>query len=106
MNLPDYFLADLPPEAALTPTMLNEACLTLKRNRLRYLADRPTEHLVRLLDRVAANWLQPNHRFRRLALELGPAQTGFSRATLATGLDGFFRQVTCDNLHALLAQDL
>jgi hypothetical protein len=33
MNLPNYFLADLPPEAALSPTMIAEACQTLKRNR-------------------------------------------------------------------------
>ena len=33
MNLPAYFLADLPPEAALTPAMVNAACDTLRRNR-------------------------------------------------------------------------
>jgi hypothetical protein len=33
MNLPNYFLADLPPEATLSPAMITEACQTLKRNR-------------------------------------------------------------------------
>ena len=33
MNLPNYFIADLPPEATLTPTLIAEACQTLKRNR-------------------------------------------------------------------------
>ena len=42
----------------------------------------------------------------RLALEQGPAATGFSSATLATGLDSFFKQLTKENFHALLEQDL
>lgn len=106
MNLPNYFLADLPPEATLSAAMIGEACATLKRNRQLYLAERPTENLVRLLSRIAEEWRQPEHPFRKLAFELGPAQTGFGRATLARGLDAFFCQLTRDNLHALLAQDL
>jgi hypothetical protein len=106
MKLPNYFLADLPPEATLTPAMIGEACVTLKRNRQQYLAERPTEHLVRILSRVGEEWLQPENPFRKLALELGPAQAGIGRATLANGLDSFFRQLTRNNLHALLAQDL
>ena len=47
MNLPNYFLADLPPEATLSPAMMAEACQTLKRNRERYLAGRSTEQLVK-----------------------------------------------------------
>ena len=45
MNLPNYFLADLPPEATLSPAMITEACQTLKRNREHYLAQRSTEQL-------------------------------------------------------------
>ena len=92
MNLPNYFLADLPPEAALTPVMIAEACQTLKRNREQYLAGRSTHSLIGLLSETAENWLQPDFPFRRLALEKGPAATGFSRATLANGLDIFFKQ--------------
>jgi hypothetical protein len=106
MNLPDYFLADLPPEATLTAAMIGEACQTLKRNRERYLASRSTQSLVELLSGVAENWLQASDRFRRLALERGPAATGFSNATLARGLDAFFKQLTPGNFHALLVQDL
>lgn len=106
MNLPDYFLADLPPEATLSPAMLAEACQTLKRNRERYLAGRSTEQLVRVLSDVAAGWLKPDNSFRKLALELGPAETHFSRETLQHGLDDFFGQITRDNLHALLVQEL
>ena len=105
VNLPNYFLADLPPEATLSPAMITEACQTLKRNRERYLASRSTSDLVKVLSEVAANWLQAGDLFRKLALELGPAKTGFSRETLAKGLDNFFRQLTPDNFHALLIQE-
>jgi hypothetical protein len=106
MNLPNYFLADLPPEATLSPTMVAEACHTLKRNREKYLLSRPTDEIVKILCEVAAEWLQPDNKFRRFALKLGPEQTGFSPATLARGLDEFFRRFTPENFQALLAQDL
>jgi hypothetical protein len=106
MNLPNYFLADLPPEAQLSPTMVRDACLTLKRNRQQYLVERPTQALVDTLCEVAAAWLEPSDPFRQRALQLGPAATGFSPATLANGLDTFFRQLTYDGFHMLLLQDL
>ena len=106
MNLPNYFLADLPPEATLTPSMIAEACQTLKRNREQYLASRSTSHLVKVISETAENWLQPDYPFRRLALEVGPSVTGFQRATLVRGLDAFFQQLTRENLHTLLVQEL
>ena len=106
MNLPNYFLADLPPEATLSPAMIREACQTLKHNRERYLAGRSTQSLVTVLSSVAASWLEPDYPFRKLALEQGPAATGFSAATLAKGLDAFFGQLTADGFTALLEQDL
>ena len=105
MNLPNYFLDDLPPEATLSPGMIAEACQTLKRNREQYLAGRSTDGLVKILEEVAESWLQPDNPFRKLALERGPEKTGFSRATLAKGLDNFFRQLTRDNFHLLLQQE-
>ena len=106
MNLPAYFLADLPPEAALTPAMVNAACDTLRRNRAKYLLPRSTESMIALLCEVASDWLQPENRFRRLALELGPAETGFSAAVLQSGLDAFFREFTPGNFRRLLAQEV
>lgn len=105
MNLPNYFLADLPAEAELSPTMLEEACQTLKRNRNTYLAHRSTTQLIRLISGVAENWLHPDYPFRKFALEKGPHETGFGRATLAAGLDSFFREVTVENLRALVTQE-
>ena len=106
MNQPNYFLADLPPDAVLTPLIIREACETLKRNRVQFLAGRSTSHLIKIISETAMNWLQPDYPFRRLALERSPAETGFPRATLARGLDSFFAQLTRENLHALLVQDL
>ena len=106
MNLPNYFLADLPPEATVTSAMLGEACQTLKRNRQSYLATRKTQSLVDLLSLTANQWLDPDFPFRKLALEKGPPATGFSRATLSNGLDCFFRQLTPQNFQVLLEQDL
>jgi acyl-CoA reductase LuxC len=106
MNLPNYFLADLPPDATLTAAMVSDACQTLKRNRESYLADRSTQSRIEILCGVAENWLHPEYPFRKLALEKGPAATGFSRGTLANGLDNFFKQFTLENFDALLLQEL
>src|SRR5688572_25741847 len=106
MTLPNYFLADLPPEATLTGSMIREACQTLKRNREQYLAPRSTAQLVKVISETAENWLQDDYPFRQLALEQEPADTGFSRTTLSRGLDSFFQQLSRENLQALLLQDL
>src|SRR5690348_5038787 len=106
MNLPNYFLADLPAETTLTASMVSDACQTLKRKRETYLAMRSTQSRVEILCGVAENWLHPEYPFRKLALENGPAATGFSRATLANGLDNFFKQFTPENFNALLLQEL
>ncbi len=125
MSLPNYFLADLPPEATLSPAMITEACQTLKRNRERYLAGRSTEQLIKTLNDVAECWLDAENRFRKLALERAGVQalayssdtlkrelqqgapaTAFSRATLEKGLDNFFRQLTTENMEVLLEQEL
>jgi hypothetical protein len=105
MNLPNYFLADLPPEATLSPTMMVEACQTLKRNRERYLMRRSTQSLVHILSDLAENWRQPDFSFRKFTLEFGAAQCRFSRETLSRGLDNFFKQLTRENLNTLLVQE-
>jgi hypothetical protein len=105
MNLPNYFIADLPPEAPLTAGMITEACHTLRRNREQYLAQRSTASIITTLARVADNWLDAEYPFRQLALEHGPARTGFSRLTLAAGLDAFFRRITAENLDALVEHE-
>lgn len=106
MNLPNYFFADLPPEAVLSPAMMAESCQTLKRNRAKFLAGRTTDDIIKLLCEVAAGWLSPEDKFRKLALDLGPAETGFSKPILERGLDGFFKQFTPQGFQSLLEQEL
>src|SRR5258708_37491656 len=106
MNLPNYFLADLPPDALLTAAMVGDACQTLKRNREQYLLSRSTQSRVEILCEVAENWLHPEYPFRKLALENGPAANGFSLGTLANGLDNFFKQFTLENFNELLLPEL
>ena len=105
MNLPNYFLVDLPTEAILTPGLIAEACQTLKRNRESYLQSRSTESLVRTLSGLAADWLEPTFRFRQMALD-GAHHSGFTVSTLARGLDLFFGQLTAENISALLVHEL
>jgi len=106
MNLPNFFLADLPPEAVLSPAMITASCDTLKRNREKHLPPRSTDSIIKTLCEIAAEWLQPDGKFRKLALEHGPAETGFSRAILEKGIDSFFRQFTPENFQALLEQEI
>ncbi len=105
MDLPNYFLADLPPEATLSPLMISEACQTLKRNREQFLANRPLQSMVNLFVRLAEYWLDSEYPFRKFALE-NASKTGFSRATLERGLDNFFKQLTRENFRKLIAQEL
>ena len=58
MNLPNYFLADLPPGTALTAATIGEACLTLKRNRGQFLAGRSTSDMIDILVALARQWLE------------------------------------------------
>jgi hypothetical protein len=106
LNLPAYFLADLPAGATLTPGLITDACQTLKRNRARYLEGRTTESLIQKLDGIGRDWLEGDYPFRRHVLEAGPAATGFSAAVLAMGLDSFFQQLTAENMEGLLRQEL
>lgn len=105
MDLPNYFLADLPPGTVLTPLVVTDACQALRRNRALYLADRTTPSLIRTVAGLAADWLDPNFSFRQHALNEGPRETGFSPETLARGLDQFFGGLTSANLQALLVQE-
>src|SRR4051812_5926640 len=106
MELPNYFIADLPADHAVTPKLVTDACHTLKQNRAHYLLGRSTASIVHVLAATAQSWTEPHNLFRKLALERGVKETGFAEVTLARGLDLFFQQFTAENLNALIAQDL
>lgn len=104
--LPDYFLADLPREAVLTPQMVVDACRNLKSNRAKFLAERSTTSVIQFLSGLAEDWLAPDFPFRREALAQSPARTGFASATLARGLDAFFSELNREHFENLLQQEL
>jgi hypothetical protein len=106
MNLPNYFLADLPPEAVLRPEMVAEACQTLKRNRERYLLPRSTDSVIQALVEVARLWVNPNSPWRAAAVAGDRTAPGFSPEMLGAGLDAYFRQWTPRALGSLVVQDL
>ena len=106
LGLPNYFLVDTQPKARLSPEMVTEACRQLKRNRVQYLRDTPTEQAVKMLARLADNWRDDLFPMRKLALAHGSAQTGFSKPSLVRGLDQFFGRITEESLHNLIAQAL
>jgi hypothetical protein len=106
MDLPNYFLADLPDASTLSAQLITDACHTLKQNRARYLAPLSTDEIITILSKLCREWLEPSFHYRQLLLDTAPSRTGFSLKTISAGLDNFFAQVTGDNLAALLAQDL
>jgi len=111
VNLPNYFLADLPPEAVAVAAMVTEACQTLKRNRAQYLAQR-SRQLVGVLCDVAEAWLNRTMPFAGWRLNKrgtrpparrerhngkcraggGDSDLFFHAPTLEKGLDNFFHQ--------------
>jgi hypothetical protein len=106
IQLPNYFIADLPPEARVSSDLILQACKTLKHNREHYLANRSTDHMIQVIVEVAQEWLNPTFPMRQLALKHSPAQTGFQPATVERGINSFFAWFTEDNLHELLEQEL
>ncbi|MBX3744678.1 MAG: hypothetical protein KF833_05165 [Verrucomicrobiae bacterium] len=105
MQLPNYFLADLPPEHPLATGLVTEACQTLKRNRERFLLPRSTDAIIQALVEVGRLWTAPHSPWMALALEQGPAATGFSRELLADGLQRYFRRWTPRALQNLVLQE-
>ena len=73
MDLPNYFIADLPREHAVTPTLVTEACQTLKRNREKYLLGRTTASIVGVLSATAQSSGQYLCHFR-IDMEEPPAR--------------------------------
>ncbi|HVK57713.1 MAG TPA: acyl-CoA reductase [Candidatus Kapabacteria bacterium] len=106
MELPNYFLADLPDSSALTPKLITDACQTLKLNRKKFLASQTTDYLISIFSKLAREWLDPEFPFRKFVVERSPELTGFGRENISAGLNRFFSQVTRENLEALVIQDL
>jgi len=64
------------------------------------------DEVLARLDRVVANWLDPEHLWRRRALQLLPQATGFSAAMVAHGLPLLVEPLRAPAVGALLAAEL
>ena len=98
---PNFFLADLPPEARLTSSMVAEACRNLRSNREKFLAGRSTSSLIHTLSTLAEDWLSADFPYRKMAM----AESDIPPKTLARGLDAFFGELTAENFERLLLQE-
>src|SRR4051812_41601512 len=105
MQLPNYYLADLPREAKLSAQVVHEACVALRKNRALYLRDRGVAQIISTVCAVAQEWLNPESEFRRLAIAESEL-SGFSSGILMDGLDKYFGQITQTGLESLIQQDL
>jgi hypothetical protein len=105
MELPNYYLADLPGDATASPQIIHEASIALRKNRAQYLQEKSVSQITATICAAAAEWLDPENEFRKLALNNTEA-SGFPREILIQGLDEFFRQITKGNVEALIQQDL
>ena len=103
MNLPDYFLADLPAEASLTPDLITQACLTLKRNRHRFLLERTTSQLIETIRDAVDHWLHGTDPFLTRALS---GSLSINGDALEAGLRNFFKKITADSLETVLLREL
>jgi len=104
--LPECYLADLPPEAEITPELIREAWLALQRNRDQHLAPMTTGAVMGCLEGAAALWLEKDSPYLRRALSEGPELLGFSRETLEEGLRAMFSSITAPELETWVEQDL
>lgn len=105
LNLPNYFLADLPSSNSLSAQVIRDACQSLKHNRAQYLRHRSTRELIHLLSEAGQSLASPQGRFHQLLLSLSPAATGFPQKVLANGLRRFFQDFTATQFEALVVQE-
>ena len=71
-----------------------------------YLARQPVQHIVRLLDRVAARWLEPASPYRREAEHLLPLVTGYSEPAIRKGLAAWLSTLREENILRLVEAEL
>ena len=104
LNLPDFFLIDLPEEIGVQPKLVGEACDRLKENGDRYLKPRSTSQIAHSLCNLAENWQDDEFPFRRKLIEEGAEKSGFSIEVLLDGLDRMFSQWTPEKFEVWLTQ--
>lgn len=85
---------------------LREAMTAARRDAAVHLRGRPLADILAVIERVAANWAQPDYPARQLAERVLPAVTGFSSATVRHGLPLLLGGLHGDALRRLLDAEL
>jgi len=70
-----------------TPGLVGELARHLKKNREKYLVRMPIERIVDVLDKASQRWLDSAYPYRKLALQIIPAITGFSPEAIEASID-------------------
>ena len=105
-ELPQLFLADLPPGLTFAPQMIRDGCFALRQNRAQWLERMRTRQLIEIIAYTAEQWMDPGYSFRVRALTNPQDNLGFPRSTVERSLETFFKTLTLENLEALITQDL
>ncbi len=71
----------------VTPDMVNSLLVHLKENRDKFLVRMPVERIVGVLNEASVLWLDRDYVYRRQAIEIIPAITGFSSETIEASID-------------------
>ncbi len=90
----------------LTPVAVAEVAARLRMRAERVLRRRPVKEIVELLDRAAAQWLDPDSPRRAAALDAIPRITGYSRPMVAHAIDLEQRSSRAEHLRACLRSEI
>lgn len=101
-----FFLADVVNEATLTPTLIEEACQTLRNNQNRFLEFRKAAWMAGLIASLAEDWLDSTYSFRNEVLTQGPQILGMNPEALEISLNHFWEGLTVDRLRKFLKAEL
>jgi hypothetical protein len=115
-HLPPRLMGTMPPRSVLTvrqgpfvlevldeePTHYRALAGHLRASHTVIAPQLTDSHIIELLVRAARQWREPAHPFRRLAVSMLPALTGFAPAMIEEGLDHRFSQLTTEQLNRLV----
>lgn len=89
-----------------TASSLIEAKKEVIRNRDMYLANRPLDEIISVIDSVSRKWLDKNYELRKTAQKLLPLITGYSSEMVEFTIDYLASMFTKDELYRTLEVEL
>lgn len=89
-----------------TTGLLASAIERITASRDDYLANLPMARIIEAIDSAISCWLDPSYHLRRIAEELLPAVTGYSRPMISVGLPRLLEPFRAEGLRALVRAEL